>query len=118
MNDPCRVQVTGPLSLYAEGFREALEVQGYTAGTVAVQLQTAAQLSRWLAVEGLDVGQLTVGLVDRFFAVRRERVQVMYVSPKALRVLFEHLDGLGVLPKRDVVVLTASELLVERFGQF
>jgi integrase/recombinase XerD len=118
MNDPCRVQVTGPLSLYAEGFREALEVQGYTAGTVAVQLQTAAQLSRWLAVEGLDVGQLTVGVVDRFFAVRRERVQVMYVSPKALRVLFEHLDGLGVLPKRDVVALTASELLVERFGQF
>ncbi len=37
MNDPYRVQVTGQLSLYAQGFREALEVQGYTAGTVATR---------------------------------------------------------------------------------
>lgn len=118
MNDPYRVRVTGALALYAQGFRDALEAQGYAAGTVALQLQTAAQLSRWLAAERLDVGQLTFEVVERFFAVRRDRVQVLYVSPKALRVLFEHLDGLGVLPKRDVVPLTVVESLVARFGQF
>jgi integrase/recombinase XerD len=118
MNDPYRVRVTGPLAMYAEGFLDALEAQGYAAGTAALQLQTAAQLSRWLAAQGLDVGQLTPEVVERFFAVRRERVQALYVSPKALRVLFEHLDGLGVLPKRDVVPLTAVESLVERYGQF
>ena len=93
MNDPYRVRVTGPLALYAQGFRDVLEAQGYAAGTVALQLQTAAQLSRWLAAERLDVGELTCEVVERFFAVRRDRVQVLYVSPKALRVLFEHLDG-------------------------
>ena len=118
MNDPNRVRVTGPLALYAEGFREALEARGYAPGTVALQLQTAAQLSRWLAAQDLDVGQLTSEVVQRFFTVRRERVQVLYVSPRALRVLFEHLDGLGVLPRRDAVPLTAVELLVERYGHF
>ncbi len=118
MNDPYRVRVTGPLALYAEGFLGALEAQGYSAGTAALQLQTMAQLSRWLGAQGLDVGGLSSEVVERFFALRRERVRVLYVSPKALRVLFEHLDGLGVLPKPDAVVLTAVELLVERYGQF
>lgn len=118
MNDPNRVRVTGPLAFYAQGFREALEARGYAPGTVALQLQTAAQLSRWLAAQDLDVGQLTSEVVQRFFTVRRERVQVLYVSPRALRVLFEHLDGLGVLPRRDAGSLTAVELLVERYGHF
>ena len=49
MNDPSRVRVTGPLAPYAEGFRRELETRGgYAPGSVALQLQLVAQLSRWL----------------------------------------------------------------------
>ena len=51
MNDPSRVRVGGPLGPFAPGFRSELEARGYAPGSVALQLQLAAQLSRWLGAQ-------------------------------------------------------------------
>ncbi len=115
MNDPSRVRVTGPLSPYAAGFHGELEARGYSPGSAAVQLQLMAELSRWLVSEGLDVAGLTTVRVEQFFEVRRARVRTMFVSPKALRVLLEHLDAVGVLPTPEPVLLTPAEELLERY---
>src|ERR1700730_15028955 len=55
MNDPSRVRVSGPLGRYAPGFRAELEARGYAPGSVALQVQLAAELSRWLIGQSLDV---------------------------------------------------------------
>jgi len=97
MNDPLRVRVTGPLARYADGFRAELAARGHAPGRQALQLQLAAELSRWLQARGLDVSDLTPECVDRFFEMRRARVRALYVSPRALRVLLDHLgDACGV----------------------
>ena len=118
MNDPFRVRVTGPLAPYAVGFREDLLARGYAPASAAVLLQLMAQLSRWLGDEGFDVGGLTADRIERFFELRRERVRVLFLSPRSLRLLFEHLDRVGVLPAADVLPVSADQLLVERYGRF
>jgi hypothetical protein len=84
MNDLSRVRVSGPLGLYASGFRAELEAQGYSPGTVAVKLQLVAGLSRWLSAHDLGVGDLTSARIEEFFEVRRARVRVLFVSSRAL----------------------------------
>jgi site-specific recombinase XerD len=118
MNDPCRVRVTGPLAVYAAGFRDELRARGYAPGSAAMQLQLAGELSRWLEGQGLDVGDLTSARVEAFFAFRRERVRRLFVSPRALRVLLEHLDGVGVLPAAEPVPSTPIDRLVERYARY
>lgn len=118
MNDPSRVRVTGPLAPYVAGFRQELQSQGYAPGSAALQLQLVGQLSRWLDGQGLDVGGLTPQRVERFFELRRARVRVLQVSPKALRVLFEHLAGVGVLPESERGDLNPAATVVERYGRY
>jgi integrase/recombinase XerD len=53
-----RGHVTGPLALYAEGFRENLLGQGYTWGSVAHQIHLMAHVSRWLQANDLELADL------------------------------------------------------------
>jgi len=115
MNDPSKVRVNGPLAGFVGGFRSDLEACGYRPGTVANQLWLVAELSRWLAVQGLAVGDLTAERVEQFFSMRRARVQVLSISRGALRALLDHLDSVGVLPAPEPVEPTPLELLLGRY---
>jgi integrase/recombinase XerD len=115
MNDPMRVRVTGPLARYADGFRAELAARGYAPGSQALQLQLAAELSRWLEVQGLGAGGLTPERVSAFFEMRRARVRVLYVSPRALGVLLDHLGEVGALPVPEPVPVTPLEALLDRY---
>jgi hypothetical protein len=44
--------VVGPLALYATGFRQELDRQGYKPGSAGEQLLLMAHVSRWLASHG------------------------------------------------------------------
>jgi hypothetical protein len=54
MSDPLRVQMSGPLSGFAAGFRTELLGRGYRPETAAKQLQLMAHVSRWLAAHDLE----------------------------------------------------------------
>ena len=54
-----RVRVTGPLAVFADGFRAYLVERGYSLISVRFHLQLLAHLSRWMQAEGLDVGGLS-----------------------------------------------------------
>jgi integrase/recombinase XerD len=71
MNDPARVRVSGPLEPFAAGFAAWLSGQGYPPSSAARQLHLMAHLSRWLAVEGRDPGELDGEAVEVFVASRR-----------------------------------------------
>ena len=118
MNDPGRVRVTGPLAPFTDGFSRELETRGYAPGSVALQLQLMAQLSRWLEDQRLGVSGLTRLRVEEFFQARRARVRALQVSPTCLRVLFGHLGDVGVLPAEELTRPGPVELLVGAFGRF
>jgi hypothetical protein len=72
MVDLSRVRMGGALAPLAEGFRIALEADGYTPHGAVKQLHLFAHLSRWLEAERLDVADLDRESVERFFRDRRE----------------------------------------------
>src|SRR5258706_325492 len=85
MNDPLRVRFSGPLAAHADGLRAELESRGYTPGSAALQLQVAAQLSRWMQASGFGLGDLAdAACVGEVFAQRRVRGLKCHISPKAV----------------------------------
>src|SRR6266851_2439292 len=104
MGDPARVRLTGPMEVYASGFAVELARSGYTKNSTANQLQFVAHLSRWLATEGLGVGDLNPAVCDAFLAARRAAGYTLWLSRKALAPLLEYLRGIGAAPPEPVVV--------------
>ena len=66
--------VSGPLAPYAAGFWSWLASRAYSGSAAADRLYQFDQLSRWLAREGLDVGELTGEQAERFALERRAHV--------------------------------------------
>lgn len=118
MNDPSRVGVTGPLAVFAAGYRAELESRGYSAGSMALHLQLAAQVSRWLEGQGLGVGDLTPERVETFFAWRRSTVRALFVSPRALTVLLFHLRDVGVLAPPPTPEPSETDQLLQRYATY
>lgn len=119
MSDPSRVRVTGPLVMYADGFREALEAQGYRYHAVGCQLYVLAHLSRWLLGEGMGVGDLTPERIEQFLVARREAGYTLWLSPKGVAPVVGYLRGLGVVPLPEpVVAVTAAECCLEQFRAY
>lgn len=118
MNDPSRVVVSGPLAVYGAGYRGELERLGYRPGSIALKLQLAGQLSRWLGEHDCGVGDLTEERVEAFFAWRRTRVRVLFVSPAAVAVLMAHLRAVGGAPSAPTVEPTELDRLLERYGGY
>jgi integrase/recombinase XerD len=112
------VRVGGPLAGFAAGFAGFLVDQGYTAGSTRLQMHLVAQLSRWLAAEGVTVAELTELEADRFIAVRRARVERLFVSRRALDPIIGYLHSQGVLPLPAPVALSAVEELLERYRRY
>lgn len=88
-----------------------------------LQLHLVAQLSRWLAAEGLDVAGLTELEAERFIAARRARVRRLFRSRRALDPLISYLIATGVVaapvaepggPVEEIVERYRRYLLVER----
>jgi hypothetical protein len=77
MSNPDRVRVTGPLAAFKDGFAAELVGQGYRPNAVACQLQLMAHLSRWMAVRGVDVAELTAPLLTEFLVARRDAGYVL-----------------------------------------
>jgi len=93
-----RVRVTGPLEPYVRGFAAELEACGYTALSAANQLRLMAHLSRWLATEGLDAGELNDAGLQAFLAERCGEGYTCWLSLRGLAPLLGYLRGRGVVP--------------------
>jgi site-specific recombinase XerD len=114
---PDRVRVSGPLALFADGFHVELGAQGYAPYGVQFQLQLLAHLSRWMQAQGIDVGELSPVIVERFLAERRGQY-ASGISLKGLRPLLGYLDGLGLLPVAEESARAPIDELLDRFCGF
>ena len=106
--------VRGPLEPYVAGFAEELERSGYTRCSAEQHVCFIAHLDRLLTAQRLDVGDLSVAVVDRYLAERRAAGYVNYRSGKAMRPLLTYLDKFGALP-REEVRLGPVPALLERY---
>ncbi len=100
MSTACRVRVTGPLAMYADGFRADLAAQGYAAESADRNLRTLAHVSRWMDDQGVSAGQLSIPRLVEFLGVRRREGYHHALSIRAVMPLISYLRRLGVAAVR------------------
>lgn len=107
--------VSGPLAPYAAGFESWLRSWAYSLPAAADRLYQFDQLSRWLELAGLGVGELTGEQAERFVAARRAAGRVTWVTPQSVVLPLTYLRGLGVapMPVSAVVEGPLEELLAD-----
>jgi len=118
MGGPRFTGVRGPLEEYEVGFSSELAGQGYAKRTVRLQVRLMADVSLWLACEGLGVGDLTLGVAERFMADRCRAGRRTHVTVRSVRPLLDYLDTLGVRGPEGPVVLGPVEEVLDRFGRY
>jgi integrase len=120
MHKPSRVEVVGPLAVYAVGFRRALAGQGYSRSRATGLLLLMARLSRWLAERGLRAGELSDVVLEGFVARRRVVSRDdRRLTARAMGPLLEYLRGLGVAPQpAPTVAGTRQEQLLDAFVDY
>src|SRR6266536_1178346 len=96
MSSVCRVRVTGPLAMYADGFWADLAAQGYVAESADRNVRTLAHLSRWMDLQVLSADQLSAGRLEEFLAARRREGYHHALSMRAVMPLMGYLRQLGV----------------------
>lgn len=119
MRDPALIQVTGPLTPFAERFRARLERSGYARQSRAGHLRLMSHLSSWLGEHGLDGSALSPEIVDRFVADRRAAGHRDARSARSLRPLLEHLREVGASPLVvEQQVLGQPEAMLSDYASF
>jgi integrase/recombinase XerD len=119
MSNPSRVQLSGPLSMFAAGFLEELLERGYRPGTAAKQLQLMAHLSRWMAAHELEKADLRRVEIERFVQERRATGRVQLASIRALVPVLGYLRGLGVVPPASSrEAATPAGALLDRYADY
>lgn len=115
---PRIVRVAGPLAPYSDGFRADLGGRGYSPWSVRFDLETMADLSRWLVAAGLDLAGLTAAEVERFVRQWRAAGGGRYRRgrPRGLRLLVDYLRGPGVIPETEGAV--ADDRLERLLAEF
>lgn len=116
---PTKMQADSPLTTLSKGFAEDLRRQGYAPGTIAKHQKLLRDLSGWLRVRDLAMGDLCMAQVDRFMADRRAAGVRKLKTRKALSPILGHLRGLGLAPAAEAPVEQgpAGEVL-SRYRQF
>ena len=117
MSDPRAVRMSGPLTMWVDGFCAELAGQGYTRDSAGIQMQLMAHLSRWLAGEGLGARDLTPVRVEDFLRARRAAGYRELLSPRGLRPLIGYLTAVGVVASLPPPSPTPDDLLVGDYGR-
>jgi integrase/recombinase XerD len=119
MDAVATVRMSGPLTRHVEGFAAELRSRGYTELSLANQLRLMADLSRWLAVRGLDVDEIDSEARGRFLAKRR-RTHTQFITERAIAPLIQYLASVGAVrvpvadpPRRSAVLRDYERYLIE-----
>lgn len=119
MSKVSMVKVIGPLAPYAPGFGRELRRRGYTDLSAAQQLRLMADVSRWLAREGLEAAALSSEQMEAFFVNRRAEGYSGLRTVRASAPMRAFLEAQGVLSTPQVPQPTsAQERLLERYGSY
>ena len=111
--------VSGPLAPFAAEYASWLTSRAYSPSAAADRLYQFDQLSRWLAREGLAVGELTGEQAERFTQTRRAAGLVSWSSPCSVALPLGYLRQLGAAPEpAPVRSAGALEELLADYGRY
>ncbi len=96
---PSQVRVSGPLAPHADGFRAALDAQGFSPWSQMFYLHLLADVSRWLDQRGLDASGLTDANASAFRQDRRSRGRARFRGTQGLALLLSFLRDAGAAPQ-------------------
>jgi site-specific recombinase XerD len=103
----------GRLGPFVDGYRVWLLEAGYTPQTVRGMLMVLGQLGRWMASEGVEVGEVDVAAVESFLTSLRADGHRRVPTVRALGSLVAYLRDVGVMaPEDGLGDLTPVEVLV------
>jgi integrase/recombinase XerD len=106
------------LEEYEEGFLAELARLGYASRSREAQRYLLRHLSRWLAMRGLALSELSEEVAGQYVTARRQERSHLR-SERALRPLLGYLRGLGVVPAAAAAVPgDAAEVLLARFAVY
>jgi site-specific recombinase XerD len=108
---------SGPLVVFADGYRFYLDQRGYSPRAVRERLELLGQLSLWLVAQGLSAEELTPAQAQRFFAARQAAGQRRVPTLRTLALLFDYLRDERVLPVERAQATRLEELLA-RYGRY
>jgi len=108
-----------PVTVLSNGFEEDLRRQGYAPSTIWKHRKLLNELSGWLQVRQLTMGELSMVQVDRFLADRCAAGVRKLKTRKALDPILSYLRGLGLAPAAEAPVEDGpvAEIL-NRYRQF
>ena len=108
----------GRLAPFVMGYRVRLLEQGYTPKTVGFKVKDLARLGRWMDVEDVAAGALTVTAVESFRAARRAAGGRRVPSVRALQPLLSFLREVGVMVAEEPAALSPVEALVVEYREW
>jgi site-specific recombinase XerD len=108
------------LQPFARGFLFELIELGYSWTTQTYRLRLMAELSAWMAAEGVEPPELTAELIGGFLApVRARGPERGWFSPVSERQVVDYLCRLGLVPERELAAVTDPvELVLGRFVEY
>ena len=116
-HDHAEAQVSGLLADRALGFAAYLAGRGYAKSSVEHHLYLMADLSAWLAGQGVDAGDLAGSAAGRFWEDLRARGSYL-VKGTSLKPLLDYLRGIGVLPKQVGGPASAAGALLHEYDRY
>ena len=116
-HDHVGARVSGLLADRAPGFAAYLAGRGYTKSSVDHHLYLIADLSAWLAGQGLDAGDLAGPAADRFWDDLHARGSYL-VKGTSLKPLLDYLRGIGVLPEQAGGPASAADALLHEYERY
>lgn len=109
----------GRLGPFVEGYRVWLAEAGYTPQTVRGMLKVLGHLGRWMASEGIEVGDLDSAAVESFLASLRADGHRRVPTVRALGSLVAYLRDVGVMaPEDGAADITPVEALVGEYREW
>ena len=117
--DHTGIRISGPLAGFAEGFGTELTLLGYAPASVRLQLKVLADLSDWLSIHGMALGDLRRSGLDRFLRHRRAAGHTRYASIRAVRPMLDYLQRLDVVPRQAPdAALDPIDVTLDRFWRY
>ena len=111
-------RVSGLLAGQAAGFAAYLAGRGYAKSSVEHHLYLMADLSAWLAGEGLDAGDLAQLVASRFWEDLRARGSYL-VKGTSIEPLLDYLRSIGALPQQQAVgPASAADVLLQEYDRY
>ena len=111
-------QVSGLLAGQAAGFAAYLAGRGYAKSSVEHHLYLMADLSAWLAGQGLDAGDLSGPAAGCFWEDLRARRSYL-VKGTSIEPLLDYLRSIGALPQQQAAgPASAADALLQEYGRY